>query len=249
MEGSLNLGLLEMRPAMDLGGYQSRDERSPGTAYALWTLSSSEALAIVFGVKKKIHQFLYGRRFALITDHKPLLAIFSPKSAIPKLAAARMQRWTLVLSAHDYEIEYKRSDDHANCDALSRLPRADSTVGRESALYRVRTVDDNFPITARDIGKATLVDSVLGKVHQFVMSGGLEECPDENLKPYQNRRNELSCEQDCVLWGTRVIIPPILRGKMLGQLHWKHPGVCGMKAIAPTFMWWPLMDQETEEAK
>ena len=192
-----------------------------------------------------------GRKTAnslLLTDHKPLLAIFIPKSAIPTLAAARMQRWTLVLSAYDYEIEYKRSEDHANCDALSRLPRGDSTVGRESAVNRVSAIDDNFPITARDIGKATLVDSVLGKVHQFVMSGGLEECPNENLKPYHNRRNELSCEQDCVLWGTRVIIPPILRGKMLGQLHWKHPGVCGMKAIAPTFMWWPKMDQEIEEA-
>ena len=64
----------------------------------------------------------------MITDHKPLLAIFNPKSAIPTLAAAQMQRWALVLSVYDYEIEYKRSEDHANCDAFSRLPHEDSTV-------------------------------------------------------------------------------------------------------------------------
>ena len=70
-----------------------------------------------------------------------------------------MQRWALVLSAYDYKIEYKRSEDHANCDALSRLPHKDSTVGRESAVYSVSAIDEDFPITADAIGKATLVDS------------------------------------------------------------------------------------------
>ena len=46
----------------------------------------------------------------------------------------------------------------------------------------------------------------------------------------------------------QVVIPPIFRAKMLGQLHWEHPGICGMKAIARTCMWWPKMDQEIEEA-
>ena len=35
---------------------------------------------------------------------------------------------------------------------------------------------------------------------------------------------------------------------MLGQLHWEHPGICGMKAIARTCMRWPKMDREIEEA-
>ena len=59
----------------------------------------------------------------------------------------------------------------------------------------------------------------------------------------------MSCsEQDCVVWGSRVIIPPIFRPKMLEQLHWERPGICGMKTIARTCMWCPKMDQETEEA-
>lgn len=53
-----------------------------------------EALALVFGVKR-FHQYLYGREFALVTDHRPLLAILGPKS--PPHAAARMQRWALIL--------------------------------------------------------------------------------------------------------------------------------------------------------
>ena len=50
-----------------------------------------EALSIIFGIKK-FHQFLYGRKFTLITDHKPLLAILGPKTKLPTLAAARFQR-------------------------------------------------------------------------------------------------------------------------------------------------------------
>ena len=67
-----------------------------------------EALAIIFGVKK-FHKYLYGRMFTLQTDHKPLVTILGPKSAIPTLglAAARMQRWALILSAYHYKIEYQ----------------------------------------------------------------------------------------------------------------------------------------------
>ena len=62
-----------------------------------------EALAIVFSVKK-FHQYVYGRKFHLVTDHKPLTTIFSPKASLPALAAARLQRWAITLSAYNYDI-------------------------------------------------------------------------------------------------------------------------------------------------
>ncbi|CAF5169426.1 unnamed protein product, partial [Rotaria magnacalcarata] len=51
-----------------------------------------EALAIIFGVQK-FDQFLRGRKFTLLTDHKPLVSIFSPKKGIPTTSANRLQRW------------------------------------------------------------------------------------------------------------------------------------------------------------
>lgn len=40
-----------------------------------------EALVVIFGLNK-FHKFLYGRHFYLITDHKPLLALFGPNKGI-----------------------------------------------------------------------------------------------------------------------------------------------------------------------
>ena len=157
-------------------------------------------MSIIYGVKK-FHQFLYGRKFTLVTDHQPLVALFGPKAAIPTLVAARMQRWALVLSAYDYQIEYRRSEKHSNCDALSRLPHEDSKIGRESEVYSVRAIDKDFPITAKDIGKATLLDPVLSKALELVMTGWPEECNQEDLKPYYTRRHELSCEHSVGLQG------------------------------------------------
>ena len=68
-----------------------------------------EALAIIFGLQK-FHQYLYGRNFTLITDHKPLTTILGPKTGIPVLATSRLQRWAIQLSAYDYDIKYKSSE-------------------------------------------------------------------------------------------------------------------------------------------
>lgn len=93
-------------------------------AYASRTLNSSETnystiekelLAIVWAVKY-FRPYLFGRKFKIITDHKPLQWLFSLKEPNSKLV-----RWRLKLEEYDYEIIYKKGKLNKNADALSRV--------------------------------------------------------------------------------------------------------------------------------
>ena len=207
-----------------------------------------EAAAIIFGIKK-FHPYIYGRKFTLITDHKPLTTIFSPKSSLPALAAARLQRWAIILSAYQYEVEFRATDKHANADCLSRLPLQITTeedaMTKAASLFNLQQIE-RLPIKTDKIAQLTANDPVLSKVITFVQQGWPTQVQDE-FKPYHIRRNELTVEANCLLWGRKVIIPEKLQDKVLEELHTAHPGVVRMKSIARIHVWWPGIDKKIEE--
>ena len=158
-------------------------------AFASRTLSCSEVnysqiekedLAIICGVHK-FHQYLYGKPFVLVTDHKPLTTLLGPKTSVPTctLAASRMQRWTLVLSAYSYTIEYCPTAQHTNADALSRLPLACIAAKEkkdvDSRLNLVKMAA--LPLTHVQLKRATQRDPVLSKVLQFMQEGWPSNIP------------------------------------------------------------------------
>lgn len=93
---------------------------------------------------------------------------------------------------------------------------------------------------------STPKDPVLSKVREFTLNGWLDSVEDETLRPFFVRRTELSEEQGCVLWGMKVIVPHTQRAKLLSDLHTGHPGICRMKALARSYVWWPHWDSDIE---
>ena len=80
-----------------------------------------EAFSMIY-VVKKLHQFLNGRRFILVTDHKPLLTILGPKKRLPTHSAAQLQRWAITLTVFQYDLEFGCTSAPSNADGFSRLP-------------------------------------------------------------------------------------------------------------------------------
>ena len=152
-----------------------------------------EAFSLIFGINK-FHSYLYGRKFVLYTDHKPLTTILGPKQGIPPLAASRLQRWALILAEYDYKIEYKSTTAHANADMLSRLPIVPSkqtTVVNETTMLIIQQIE-TLPLTVTQLRNSTRYDRVLCKVLQYTKTTWPTESPSDNLRPYWNHRNELS---------------------------------------------------------
>ncbi|XP_065651276.1 uncharacterized protein LOC136079465 [Hydra vulgaris] len=79
-----------------------------------------EALAIVWSTHRARH-FQIGRRFMLISDHRPLEFIFDCNKELLKVTSARILRWALQMMAFDYDISYKKGESIPHADALSRL--------------------------------------------------------------------------------------------------------------------------------
>ena len=78
-----------------------------------------EGAAIMFALKK-FHKQIYGRCFVTMTDHKPLVSLFSELKQVPVTASQRVQRWAITLRGYEYKIHYKAGRSLENALCLSR---------------------------------------------------------------------------------------------------------------------------------
>ncbi|KAH0822303.1 hypothetical protein GEV33_000488 [Tenebrio molitor] len=130
-----------------------------------------EALAIYYGVTK-FHQYLWGQKWILKTDHKPLLALFGEKRATPIMQANRLQRWATYLSGFNYRIQYIRGKQNPVADCLSRVPRNVTTISNEykedGKYINFAATSNSLPIDMETIATATKEDKELLQITRYV---------------------------------------------------------------------------------
>ena len=98
--------------------YYSRQLRGAEMRYSATEL---EGLA-VYQTLLHFGHYLYGAKFNVLTDHKPLEALNGGT-----LTNTRLQAWTLKLQNYDYTIKYRPGRENGAADGLSRQARDDST--------------------------------------------------------------------------------------------------------------------------
>ncbi|XP_046568676.1 uncharacterized protein K02A2.6-like [Haliotis rubra] len=208
-----------------------------------YSQTEKEALALVWACEK-FHPYIYGISFELVTDHKPLEAIYSPKSK----PCARIERWVLRLQQYDFKVVYAPGRSNI-ADPLSRLSREQFVKPQavsSSAEEYVRFVAVNATpqaVTTREVEGASATDDELEMVRQCIDSSDWNHC---ELKQYVIVSSELCRIGKLVLRGNRIVIPMCLRPRVLSLAHEGHLGVVGTKQNLRSKVWWPNMDKDAE---
>lgn len=207
-----------------------------------------KAYAIIFGIKK-FFQYLYGQKFTLITDHRPLVQIFSPTAIYIHGDAHATLRdiLTRIQSYKDsiYEIQYRKSEKHANADCLSRLPvpNHEATIDVVDA-FQVETIN-TLPITAIQIAKETIKDTELKDLLRALQTG----TQIHKSKRFNIEQIEYSLQNGVIIRGHKVVVPKVLRTQILKELHSSHFGVVKIKSLARRNCWWQGIDKDIEALK
>ena len=176
------------------------------------------------------------------------MSLFDSNKPISPQASGRIQRWALKLATYEYTLRFRPTNQHANADALSRLPLAEKPEHVPIPAEHVLLIEhlSEAPLSAAQLKIWTAKDPLLAQVLQYIRDGWPEQTR-EDFKPYSSKRLELTELDGCIVWCGRVLIPEPGRKHILGELHSGHPGGSRMKALARMFVWWPGMDREIEE--
>ena len=131
------------------------------------------------------------------------------KSTSPQVSA-RIRRWSLYLSQFEYRFTFRRTTAHANADALSRLPlpvQPEIQQPPPEMVLLCQHLNDS-PIIAKHIQVESNKDPLLSKVQQYILQGWPDSIASQPaLRPFFERKLELSVYQGCIVCGSRVVIP------------------------------------------
>ena len=161
-------------------------------------------MALVWACER-FHVYLYGKRFELETDHKPVEVIYSSKSQ----PSARIERWVLRLQPYEFTVMYRPGPQNI-AKALSCLTQEVSNESKNVAEEYIRYVAENAApraIPIQDIEKTSAEDEEIALLRKCV------ETNDWTVgEPvFKAERNELTVLRRLVLRGTRLVIPKKLR--------------------------------------
>ena len=205
-----------------------------------YSQTEKEALALVWSCER-LHPYIYGIRFDLETDHKPLEVIYGRRSK----PCARIERWVLRLQPYDFHVVYVPGKTNI-ADPLSRLLNQNPKPGRhdhgaEEYVRFIAVKATPNALSTREIEEASAADEELIEVRRAIQTGRFDNC-----KQYGVVSGELCVIGQLVLRGTRIVIPSKLRPQVLALAHEGHLGIVGTKQNLRTKVWWPGIDKAAE---
>ena len=207
-----------------------------------------EAQAAVWGMEK-FHYFLYGRKFILQTDQKPLVSIFR-KHMID--VSPRIQRITIRAWQYEFEPQHIAGRNNVISDALSRvtpLEFQDSNADKDILAVNFLQYSSIEEREKDEVLQETLKDKELQSLKQYISTGWPSKRSQIPvfLHPYWNFRDELTIESGILMKNSKVLIPETLKQKYLRQIHQGHQGIEACRSRAREFVFWVKLNDDLKE--
>jgi hypothetical protein len=214
-----------------------------------YAIMERECLAMVEGIKH-FRAYLFGQKFVVMTDHKPLEHIDSFKNH-----NGRVARWRMTLSDYDFEVIARPGSQNANADALSRLP-----VNVINVVTPMQTfADTTDPKTLAELQKK---DRTLRDIILYLKKNKLP--PSKKRANRIIRESELCCMVDGVLYHgylpskkrrmnatLRLVVPDPYRIEILQYFHndplGAHQGIQKTFDLISSRFYWPKMFQSVSD--
>jgi len=229
--------------------YQSRSMTSCEQRYAQ---IEKEALSVTWACER-LSSYLIGKKFEILTDHKPLVSLLGSKDL--DTLPPRIQRFRMRLMRFHYSIQHIPGKDHVIADALSRSPvmKADPT---DENLHKVSQefvdlVLESLPSSDEQLRRIELhqqEDEICKSLIEYCKNGWPEKSSVKGLlKLYIPIASELTVVNGLLMRGKRIVIPSCLRMEMLDKLHSGHLGIVRCRERARQSVWWPGLARQLQE--
>ena len=214
-----------------------------------YCLLDKETLPIVFACSK-FHEYVYGRKFHIEDDQKPLKTILAkPISEAPP----RIQHFMLILQKYDFDVNYIPGKLVILADKLSRATLKDTTqtMPKNETTTYIHSVVHHLPVSDKMLMRVkyeTSLDPTMLAVLKYLFQGSPNEIYKVETLVYPDYKiqNKLSIYEGLILNGSRIVIPTALRKRMKQILHIDHLGIECTKVNARGTIHWPNRNIDIE---
>ena len=210
-----------------------------------------EALAFTWACER-LSDYLTGLYFRIETDHKALVPLFSTKNL--EELPLRAQRSRLCMMRFCFNITHVPGKELVIADTLSRAPSSDTTPAdshfQEEARAYVNLILKNLSVTEQRLHEIKLhqeSDEICRSLSKFCKSGWRDKRElSTELRKYLPMAAEISLDNNLLLRGSCIVIPPSLRQNILSRVHEGHQGITKCRERARNSVWWPGISRDLE---
>ena len=196
-----------------------------------------EALGFLFGVKK-FHQYVFGKKFVLETDHKPLISICQ---GYLNEASARIQSVLLKLQKYDFDNIWVPRKFIMMADSLSKTENPGLDPDTQIEIH-VNEIKAQIPVSDEmweKLARETENDAILDRLRLEIQRG-------EVSKEHSGISAQLSVINGVIFKGMRIYVPKIMRSDFMAKAHEGHLGREKTKRRARSCIYWQRMNEDID---